>query len=393
MSPRKTAPTRGGSLITTCIPITLPVSDPPPASPPIFDCDVHHGTPNRDEWAAYLDEPYRSEVAEFGLRVLKSGIRHEDGGLRWDVQADKPEQVIEQLLDRYGHRYAILTGNYGCVAGNPDPEYAAAICKAYNDYTVDKWLAADERFLMGIKVPLQDPQLAAAEIDRLADHPQAACVAFWGGSERIPFGQRWYWPIYEACERHGLPIHVHPSTTTGLANHATSAAGNLTNYLQWHVALPQFYQAHLISLVLEGVFERFPGLRFAFVEGGFGWLPHVVWRMDKEYKALRQQAPRLKRLPSDYVRDHVRLTTQPIEEPDKPGQLEQLIDMMGGPEVLMYASDFPHFDFDPPEVLPKRLGEEALRKILHDNAAAFFDTPQAEGERSERLEHIAEPVA
>jgi len=139
-----------------------------------------------------------------------------------------------------------------------------------------------------------------------------------------------------------------------------------------HICLPQFYQAHLVSLVLEGVFERFPNLQFAFVEGGFGWVPHVVWRMDKEYKGLRQQAPVLKRLPSDYVRDHVKLTTQPIEEPAKLDHLSQIIDMLGGPEMLMYASDFPHWDFDPPTVLPKRLGEDAIQKILYKNAAEFF---------------------
>lgn len=331
-------------------------------------------TPRRraSKWVHYLDEPYKSEVAEFGPRVLKSGIRYEDGGLRLDVKADTPGRVVEQLFDVYGTSHAILTGVYGGIAGNPDPDYTAAMCKAYNDYTVEHWLAADRRFLLGIKVPLQDPQLAAREIDRLADHPQTCCVAFWGGSERIPFGQRWYDPIYEACQRHGLPIHVHPSTTTGIANHATSAAGMLTNYLQWHTALPQFYQAHLISLVLEGTFERFPAVRFAFVEGGFAWLPHVVWRMDKEYKALRQQAPRLRRLPSEYVRDHVKLASQPIEEPSKPAHLGQMLDMMGGDEALMYASDFPHYDFDPPSMIPKSLGETTRRRILHDNAAAFF---------------------
>jgi predicted TIM-barrel fold metal-dependent hydrolase len=152
----------------------------------------------------------------------------------------------------------------------------------------------------------------------------------------------------------------------------------MTNYLQAHCALPQFYQSHLISLVLEGTFERFPRLRFAFVEGGFGWLPHVVWRMDKEYKALRQQAPLLKRLPSHYVGEHVRVASQPVEEPlGGARQLAQLLDMMGGPEMLLYASDFPHFDFDPPSVLPKSLGEEARRKILHDNAAEWFGLPAA----------------
>ena len=339
----------------------------------LIDCDVHHPVPSQEQWLQYLDEPYRSEVARWGLRSLRSGIRYEEGGNRWDASARNAETVREQLLEPYGHTYALLTGNYGPVAGIPDADYVDALCRAYNDFTAEYWLKADSRFHMAIKVPLQDPHLAAKEIDRWAGHPQVKAVSFWGGAERIPFGQRFYWPIYEAASRHRLPIHVHPATTATIASAATSAAGPVSTYLQAHVCLPQFYQAHLVSLIFEGVFEHFPDLRFAFVEGGFGWAPHVVWRMDKEYKGLRQQAPVLRRLPSEYVRDHIKFTTQPIEEPAKTEHLIQLIDMLGGPEMLMFASDFPHWDFDPPSVLPKRLGEDALRKILYANAAEFFD--------------------
>ena len=343
------------------------------ADAPLFDCDIHQGGLTKNEWLHYLDEPYRTEVAEAGLRVLSSGIRFEDGGIRWDASADHVSAVRTGLLDAYGTRIGILTGNNGPVAGVPDPDYVAALCRAINNHALEQWTAHEPRLRMGIKIPLQDPALAVREIERLAGHPHVACVLFWGGAERIPFGQRYYWPIYEAAQRHHLPIHVHPSTTTGIAAHATSAAGNLTTYLQTHVCLPQFYQAHLVSLVLEGVFEAFPRLKFLFVEGGFSWLPHVLWRMDKEYKGLRQQAPRLKRLPSDYMRDHVRLCQQPMEEPSSHAHLAQLLDMMGGPGMLCYASDYPHYDFDPPSVIPKSLGDRARRAILHDNAAAFFN--------------------
>jgi len=84
----------------------------------------------------------------------------------------------------------------------------------------------------------------------------------------------------------------------------------------------------------------------------------------------------LKQLPSEYIKDHVRLGTQPLEEPKRPTDLVKMIELIhdtcGSDEVLVYASDFPHYDFDPPAVLPKALGETALRKILHDNAASFF---------------------
>jgi uncharacterized protein len=350
----------------------------------LIDCDIHHAHRSREDWVNYLREPYRSEVARMGLRPMQPGYRYEDGGGRWDL---KPESGLpagtdvdftrRELLDRYDVRYGILTAYTGPVAGMPDPEYVYAICQAMNDFTADVWLSADPRFRMGIHVPAtQDPHLAAREVERWADHPGVCCVCICASAERIPFGQRYYWPLYEAAARHGLPLHFHPSTTSCTAMMGTTPAGMGNTYLEVHTCLPQFYMAHLVSFMFEGVFERIPGLRIALVEGGFGWLPHLLWRMDKEYKALRQQSPLLKRLPSEYIRDHVRLATQPIEEPKKAGHLVRLIEMIhetvDSDEVLMYASDFPHYDFDEPAVIPKALGETTLRKILHDNAAAFF---------------------
>lgn len=349
----------------------------------IIDCDIHHAVGHPEEYLELLEEPYRSEIKEYGERRLFSGIRFEHGGYRLDsVSADgrkggfDPHWTAEQLMDRYGHRYGLLTGSNANISGNPDPDYTAAICRAFNDYTIKYWLPADERFRMGITVPVQDPALAVREIERLAGHPKVICILIGATAARIPLGNRFFWPIYEACHRLNLPIHLHPSTTAVIANHASMASGMATNYLQSHCALPQFYQSELISLILEGVFEKFPNLKVAFVEGGISWLPHVLWRMDKEYKALRQQAPFLKKLPSDYIRDHVRFSTQPVEEPKKGEHLLQIFDMIDARHTVMYSSDYPHFDFDEPSVLPKALGAETLQRILHDNACEFFNLPQ-----------------
>ena len=345
----------------------------------IIDCDIHFAPHSKEAFLSYLDEPYRSEFAQYGPRIMGAGIRYEDGGNRWDsVLPDGRNGAVdvtamrEQLLNAYGHRMGLLTGINGWHAGQPEGDFAAAICRAFNDYTVANWLNADDRLFSGIHVPNTDPVLAAREIDRLAGHPKLKCVLFSGGAGRIPLGHPSNAPLFEACERNGLPLHIHPATTCMNANSSTIPTGMARNYLQIHVCIPQYYMSDLVSLVLEGTFERYPGLKVMFIEGGIAWLPHVLWRMDKEYKALRQQAPLLKRLPSDYVYDHVYFGTQPIEEPTKPEHLSQIFNMINGEKSVVYCSDYPHFDFDEPSFLPKALGETTLRRILHDNAAELF---------------------
>jgi predicted TIM-barrel fold metal-dependent hydrolase len=351
----------------------------------IIDCDVHHAQRSMDQIIEHIPEPYKTEVAKYGWRQLQSGIRYEDGGTRWDTTPPNgggpgtdPEFLKEQHLDRYGIRYALLSGYTGPFAGVPDADYVAAICTGFNDFTLHDWVSDDNRFKMGIHIPLQDPQLAVAEIERLGDHSGVIAICICGTASRIPFGQRYYWPIYEAAQRKNLPLHFHPSTTSVIANYASTPAGMASTYLESHTCLPQFYMAYLASFIFEGVFERFPNLRVAFVEGGIAWLPHMLWRMDKEFKALRQQAPYLKRLPSEYIKDHVRLTTQPIEEPRKIEQLVQIFDMIDGDEIIMYASDYPHFDFDEPSVIPKQLSDATRHRLLHDNACQFFNLPMPE---------------
>jgi predicted TIM-barrel fold metal-dependent hydrolase len=191
------------------------------------------------------------------------------------------------------------------------------------------------------------------------------------GSRNL-YGQRFYHPIYEAAERHGLPVAVHPGTEGRGISAAPTPSGYPTKYMEWHNILPINYMAHVNSLVCEGVFEKFPGLKFIAIEGGIAWAPHLMWRMDKNYKALRDQTPWLKRKPSEYIREHVYFTTQPIEEPDKPDQINQIFDMIGTDQTIMFSSDYPHWDFDNPQVVLQPIRRELRQKILCDNAMNLY---------------------
>jgi len=133
------------------------------------------------------------------------------------------------------------------------------------------------------------------------------------------------------------------------------------------------FQSQVTSLVVEGVFERFPTLRFVLIEGGFAWLAPLMWRLDDAYARLREEVPHLRRKPSEYLREHLWLTTQPMEEPDRPEQLAALLGDLDMDGRLMFATDYPHWDFDAPDqAIPPSLGSERLRAIRAGNANRLY---------------------
>lgn len=344
----------------------------------IIDCDVHNEMASHMELVPYLQEPWKKMVAEFGFRIpfmysSPIGVLRKDavppGG---GTPGSDWKYVLKHLVEPLNMEHVLLTGDtFIHVSNLPDADYASALASAYNDYLIDQWLGKSPVFKGAMVIAMQDPQRAAYEIDRIGPHPDIKAVVICGAS-RIPYGQCFYHPIYEAAERNGLVMMIHPgSEGSGISNPPTGA-GYLSTYLQWHTSLSSVYMAQLISIVCEGVFEKFPGLKFIFCEGGVSWLPHLMWRLDKNYKGLRWTAPWLKKMPSQYIREHCLLTTQPIEEPADFKHLQQIFEMIDGENILLFSSDYPHWDFDDPTMILKRLPEEARRKIFYENAKKLF---------------------
>jgi predicted TIM-barrel fold metal-dependent hydrolase len=128
----------------------------------------------------------------------------------------------------------------------------------------------------------------------------------------------------------------------------------------------------VVSLVLEGVFERFPGLKIVLIEGGFAWVPALCWRMDKHWQRMRAETPLVKRPPSEYMREHFWFTTQPIEEPEDPHDLAEIMQWVGF-DRLMFSTDYPHWDFDDPQrAFKAQLSEAQRAAVFRDNAKALY---------------------
>jgi predicted TIM-barrel fold metal-dependent hydrolase len=147
-----------------------------------------------------------------------------------------------------------------------------------------------------------------------------------------------------------------------------------TYYIEWHTAVSQVWQSQLIGLVCHGVFDKFPELRIVMIESSWTWVPSTMWRLDHNYRSLRREVPWVKRMPSEYIREQVRFTTQPMEYPENPEHLYQMFEMIGSEEFLLFATDYPHWDFDSPQhVFPSSFPKELRRKILSENARNFYN--------------------
>jgi len=359
----------------------------------LVDCDVH---PIMKGGLADL-RPYlsRSELHRLGLdeRRNLTTVGHREavsiprntlyvnqaGVLRDDARAPDgsapgadPSFTATQLLDANGISRAVLIGGEVLGLGAmPDPDVAAIIATAYNHWLAETWLAADERFRGTIVVGAQDPQLAAEEIRRAGQDERFVSVLL--PLTNILMGQRHYYPIYEAAAEIGLPVTVHPNSGEGIFRTSPPlAGGSPTYYVEWHTGLSQVFQANLISLVCQGVFERFPGLKVVLTEGGLGWIPDVLWRLDKNVKGLRDEVPWIRRLPSEYVFDHVRFTTQPLPEPKRRSHLHVLCEIACAERTLMFSSDYPHWDFDDPRHALTQLPAAIRPRVMVDNAVETY---------------------
>jgi predicted TIM-barrel fold metal-dependent hydrolase len=129
---------------------------------------------------------------------------------------------------------------------------------------------------------------------------------------------------------------------------------------------------HLTNWVINGLPERFPKLNVIWIESGLAWLPFMMQRLDHEYLMRQSDAPLLKKLPSEYMRE-MYYTSQPMERTNLK-LLESTFEAINAESQLLYASDWPHWDFDTPGSVASLpfLSEQGKRNILGENARRLF---------------------
>jgi uncharacterized protein len=335
-----------------------------------IDCDIHPALPHTDVLLPYLDDYWREmvpirTVENLDLASYPPGAPL-SGRADWRPPRGKPgsdfAMLKAQALDQFGARFAICNVLYGGPY-LPNDDFAAALARGINQWLAKEWLDRDPRLRASIVIAPENTELAVDEIERCAADRRFVQVMVLAAGER-PLGKRGYWPIYRAAERLGLPVGIHAGSSF---RHPPTSLGWGSYFLEDYVAHAQSFQHQLLSLVAEGVFVEFPALKVVLIESGVTWLPAFLWRFDKTWRGIRTETPWVDRPPTEIVRDHVRLTLQPMDEPPEREQFERILAHLGSEEMLLYATDYPHWQFEGGDVLPAVLSAAHRRKIMIDN--------------------------
>ena len=255
---------------------------------------------------------------------------------------------------------------------------AAKLASAHNDWVLERYLQPEPRLRGLIAISPQNPQAAAKEIRRVGGRDEFVGIFLPGGA-RIPYGNPVHDPIWEAANELALPVVVHTHYEgVGIAGPVT-AAGYPDFYVEYHTLCGSGMYGHFVSILCHGIFERFPDTKVMMVEGGLVPFVGLMWRLDTNWKACRSEIPWCRKPPSEYVWDHVKFSSQPLETPEDPSLLVPAIQGLRPWDTLCFASDYPHWDYDEPAQTLRMLPSEWRENVAWRNAAEFYGLPGAGG--------------
>lgn len=346
----------------------------------IVDVDAHY-LEAMDELVAYIDDdnPIKRKLsasnpgslfpASTGDILMSGTIKREEVSYPDDPM--EPEEV-ETVMQHLGLDKTILLSQKMLRFSRirADDERAVVIANAYVDFMLDQVVDPERGIYTVVPVPYHDPEATVELIDRVADEPGIVGICMVTAGPEPPLGDRRYDPIYQAAQDADLPIIFH----AGGSSLDDFYIRGYEDLIETHtLGFLWSNMAQLTSIVVQGVPEKFPDLEFVFQESGIFWVPLMMYRLDAEYLKRRSEAPLLEKLPSEYIKEFY-FGIQPLEHTQNEKQLQHIIEMLGGPDRLMYASDYPHWDYDRPSVITDIgfLSQDEKESILGRNAEEVF---------------------
>ena len=355
---------------------------------PIIDVDSHHfESESFAEIVKYIEDPVIRQLLEAstiagyrGVGALPASLGYQDYGgrimreplRRLERTEPKPHRDItltRRWMDSMGVDMAILFPTPMLHLGlHPQVEVEVALSHAYNRWLVEHVLAEEPRIRTMLYLPFNDPAATYRAVKEFTGKP--GVVGFMVTSNRYrPVHHNDYMKTYALLEESNLPIAFH-----GAYNWNDQSMLMVNRFISAHALGFVWYNlVHLTNWVINGLGERFPKLKVLWIESGLAWLPFIMQRLDNEYMMRTADAPALKKLPSDYIRD-MYFTNQPMEKTGDMALLETTFRLIKAETQLLYSSDYPHWDFDLPSVIYDLpfLNEAQKHAILGGNALRVF---------------------
>ena len=355
---------------------------------PIVDVDSHHyESESMAEIIDYLDDPVLRQLMQSAGQanaknngVLPTGVGYQDMGgrvTRYPLRKmEKTEgsdhrdiTLTKRWMDAIGVDVAILFPTPMLQLGvHPQVEVEVALARAYNRWLCEKVLAKEPRIRSMLYLPFNDAEASFRMVQEFGKH-EGVCGFMVTAARYRPVHQNSYMKTYALMEDLGLPLGFHAAY-----NWNDQSMSTLNRFISVHALGFTFHNmVHMANWIVNGIPERFPKLKVVWIESGLAWIPFMMQRFDNEYMMRSSEAPALKKLPSDYMRDMF-FTSQPMEMTDM-GALETTMRMINAETQLMYSSDYPHWDFDLPSTIYDLpfLSETAKRNILGGNAIKLFN--------------------
>ncbi|MET9214053.1 MULTISPECIES: amidohydrolase family protein [unclassified Nocardia] len=350
----------------------------------VVDSDVHP-VPRRGELVEYIPEPHRS--AYFLSHRVGDTIIYDapDYAHSYAMRVDAfpadgqfpgsdPDLAYRQLILEAGSDIAILEPT---VRATRLPQATQAMATGINHWQANHWLDPvanwHQRWRGSICVAVDDPAGAVAEIEQWAGHPYMAQILL-KAEPRPSWGDPKYDPIWAAATRHDLVVSCHLGRGA-FETMPMSPVGFPSYNHDFMVSYSLLAANQIMSLIFDGTFDRFPALRIVFVEHAFTWILPLMWRMDAIY-ASRKQWMTIRRKPSEYVKEHIRFTTQPLDYPEDKTELTRALEWMDAGRILLFSSDYPHWTFDDPRWLVKHLPVAARDRVMFRNGIETYHLPE-----------------
>jgi predicted TIM-barrel fold metal-dependent hydrolase len=370
----------------------------------VFDADAHVVEP-KDLWERFLEEPYRSRVSwrqpfegmdRFRPATVdgrytqshKTLYGRQQEAVRWTTEAmiEKYGAVVERGFDGAGVRESmrvegadvmVLYGpGYDMWLEGIDPDLQAAMARAYNRWGEEMRETSGGRILTAGPVPLNDITRAVEEVRYGYEHLGVRC--FWARPNTFnhrTLGDRYYDPLWEILQDLDVPFATHEFM--GL-NGPSAGSERFDSFVEWHsVVHPMEAQMAMLAMIVNGVYERFPTLRVAYMEAGSAWLPFWLHRIEEHVElAGWLETPECSKSPEEYFKRNCWITTECDER-----LVYHVIDELGDTRIL-FETDYPHPDSKYPKAVETFLSQDGIsteskRRILWDNAVDFYRFPES----------------